>query len=131
MKLSKSIVGIDEANAVGKIICDEGYLGMGAEVGRFETELEEYLSLNKNTVACVSSGTAALHLAIASVIEPGDDVLVPSLTYVATFQAIIGAGGNPISCDIDSSSWTLSLENIIIVLSSNPNFFIFSKIIPT
>jgi dTDP-4-amino-4,6-dideoxygalactose transaminase len=112
MKLSKSIVGIDEANAVSKIICEDGYLGMGAEVGRFETELEDYLFLKNNTVACVSSGTAALHLAITSVIQPGDDVLVPSLTYVATYQAIIGAGGNPISCDIDSSSWTVSLENI-------------------
>jgi len=112
MKLSKSIVGIEKSNAVQRILCQEGYLGMGAEVGCFESDLENYLSLKKDTVACVSSGTAALHLAIASVIEPGDDVLVPSLTYVATFQAIIGAGGNPISCDIDYSSWTLSLENI-------------------
>ena len=125
MKLSKSIVGIEEANEVRRILCEEGYLGMGAEVGYFETELEHYLSIKNNTVACVSSGTAALHLALASVIKPGDDVLVPSLTYVATYQAIIGAGGNPISCDIDLSTWTLSLESIKSKITNRTKAIIF------
>ena len=50
---------------------------------------------------CVVNGTAALHLALqACDLGPGDEVLVQSLTYVASFQAITATGAKPIACDI-------------------------------
>ena len=62
---------------------------------------------------CVNSGTAALHLALqACSIKKGDDVLVPAITYLATFQAITATGANPVMCDIDLKDLNISLESI-------------------
>jgi dTDP-4-amino-4,6-dideoxygalactose transaminase len=112
IRLSKSIVGNREANAVSKVIKDIGYLGMGKVVQKFESEIEKYLGAKPNSCCCVNTGTSALHLAIQSVTKPGDLVLVPSFTYVATFQAISAAGCVPVSCDIDSDTFLLDLNDV-------------------
>jgi dTDP-4-amino-4,6-dideoxygalactose transaminase len=63
-------------------------------------------------VICVNTGTAALHLALESLdCDPGDEVLVPSLTYVASYQAITGAGLKPISCDVDPQTGFVDLDD--------------------
>lgn len=110
IRLSKSVVGKAESAAVAHIIEDVGYLGMGAEVGKFEKDLENYIGGGRRCL-CVNSGTAALHLAIQAVTKPGDDVLVPSFTFVSSYQAITGAGCHPISCDIDPETLTLDLKD--------------------
>lgn len=110
IRLSKSVVGRAEADAVAHIIEDIGYLGMGATVGEFEHLLEEYIGGGFRAI-CVNSGTAALHLAVQAVTKPGDEVLVPSFTFVATYQAIRAAGCKPVSCDIRPDTLTLDLED--------------------
>ncbi len=110
IRLSKSVVGKAEAEAVAHIIEDVGYLGMGATVGEFEHELEAYIGGGRRAI-CVNSGTAALHLAIQAVTRPGDEVLVPSFTFVASYQAITAAGCKPVSCDIDPDTLTLDLKD--------------------
>ena len=56
--------------------------------------------------------TAALHLALQALgINKGDEVLVPSVTYVATYQAISAAGAIPISCDVMRKNMFLDLED--------------------
>jgi dTDP-4-amino-4,6-dideoxygalactose transaminase len=104
IKLSKSCIGDAEKIAVIGVL-DREYLGMGAEVHQFEQVLTEFFG---RPVACVSNGTAALQLALqACGIGKGDEVLVQSLTYVASFQAISATGAIPVACDIDSSTMTL------------------------
>lgn len=77
-----------------------GLPGAGPETQGFEDELAAYLG-GTRSVVCVSSGTAALHLALAAAgLGPGDEVLVPSLTYVASFQAIAATGALPVACDV-------------------------------
>jgi dTDP-4-amino-4,6-dideoxygalactose transaminase len=110
IRLSKSVVGKAESAAVAHVINDIGYLGMGEVVGLFEKDLENYIGGGMKCV-CVNSGTAALHLAIQAVTNPGDEVLVPSFTFVATYQAITAAGCKPVSCDIDSESLLLDLND--------------------
>jgi len=110
IRLSKSVVGKRESAAVADVIENIGYLGMGETVKLFEKDLENYIGGGFRCV-CVNSGTAALHLAIQAVTNPGDEVLVPSLTFVATYQAITGAGCIPISCDINSETLTLDLKD--------------------
>ena len=110
IRLSKSVVGKKEADAVAHIIEDIGYLGMGETVGEFEHALEDYIGGGRRCV-CVNSGTAALHLAVQSVTQPGDEVLVPSFTFVASMQAITGAGCRPVCCDIDPDTLTLDLRD--------------------
>ena len=108
IRLSKSVVGPLESAAVAQVIEGSGYLGMGETVGVFEKELEMYIGGGYRCL-CVNSGTAALHLAVQAVTHPGDEVLVPSLTFVSTYQAITAAGCVPISCDIDPETLTLDI----------------------
>lgn len=110
IRLSKSVVGKRESEAVAQVIEGSGFLGMGETVGLFEKELEEFVGGGFKCI-CVNSGTAALHLAVQSVTNPGDEVLVPSLTFVSTYQAITGAGCVPVSCEVDPQTLTLSLED--------------------
>lgn len=109
IRLSKSSIGNAEKRAVEKVL-DHEYLGMGAEVKEFEERLELFF---ERPAVCIANGTAALHLALeACDIGLGDEVLVQSLTYVASFQAISATGAVPIACDIDPSSLTIDCDDM-------------------
>ena len=115
-RLSKSVIGQSEIAAVTKVL-KEGYLGMGQYVQRFEEELETYIGQGRHVV-CVSSGTAALQLALqAHGVGAGDEVLVPSLTYVASYQAITAVGAFPIPVDVSISTGFLCPKDLITKLS--------------
>lgn len=108
IKLSKSSLGDLEKRAVQRILEGE-FLGMGQEVGHFEAELTNFLG---RPAVCVATGTAALHLALQAIdLQPGDEVLVQSLTYVASFQAIVAAGAIPVACDIHPDSLAINLAD--------------------
>lgn len=108
IRLSKSCLGEAEKHAVMGVL-DREYLGMGAEVQQFEQALTEFFG---RPAVCVVNGTAALHLALqACGIGPGDEVLVQSLTYVASFQAISATGAKPVACDVDPETLTLDLRD--------------------
>ena len=111
IRVSKSIVGKQESDAVENVIRNIGYLGMGEEVGSFENELELYIGNPDYRAVCVNTGTSALHLAIESVTKPGDEVLVPSFTFVATYQAITAAGCIPISCEVNKDILLLDVND--------------------
>lgn len=82
----------------------------GPMVNRFEKMFAEMLNV-KHAVMC-SSGTTALHLALmAAGIGPGDQVLVPDLTFVATANAVMHAGAVPVLVDIDPETWGISFED--------------------
>ena len=76
---------------------------------RFEQEIASYLEVPAAAVTTVNSGTAAVHLAVQAVLSPGDEVLVQSLTYVATYQAISAAGVIPVSCEVLPQTATIDL----------------------
>lgn len=116
IRLSKSVIGIEEKKAVLGVL-DREFLGMGKEVGLFEKELSNLFS---REAVCVSSGTAAIQLAIeACNIGPGHEVIVPSLTYVATFQAITATGAKPIACDVYDDTCLLNIEDAKSKLTKN------------
>ncbi len=103
IRLSKSSISQLEKDAVLKVL-DKEFLGMGEEVKLFEEKIKNYLQTNMQVV-CVSTGTSALHLALSALgLEKGDEVLVPSLTYVASYQAISATGATPISCEVDPNT---------------------------
>ena len=108
IRLSKSSISDKEKKAVLNIL-DHEYLGMGSEVREFEKELEIFF---KNNVVCVVNGTAALQLAIESCdIGLGDEIIVPSLTYISSFQAISACLAKPIPCDVDEHSYQISIKD--------------------
>jgi dTDP-4-amino-4,6-dideoxygalactose transaminase len=94
-----------------------GWLSMGPETAAFEEEFAEYVGARH--VFAVANGTAGLHLACAAAgLGPGDDVVVPSMTFVATANAVAYTGARPVFADIDSARrpW-LTRETVARVLT--------------
>lgn len=83
----------------------------GPYVRRFE---EGFRALCATEVAiAVSSGTSALHLAVAAArIGAGDEVIVPALTFVATANAVAYTGARPVFADVDARTWTLDPADV-------------------
>lgn len=72
---------------------------------KFEAALAEFLGVEH--ALAVSNGTVALHLALVTLgIGPGDEVIVPDLTFAASASAVIHAGATPVLVDVESTSWT-------------------------
>jgi perosamine synthetase len=83
--------------------------------GRFISEFEREFSKRTNNAHAtgVSNGTVALHLAVVALgIGPDDEVIVPTLTYIASVNAIVYAGATPVFCDSIESSWQLDPEDV-------------------
>ncbi len=79
---------------------------VGPQVDEFEREVKDYLSVS--SAAALSSGTAALHLALLSLgVGAGDDVLVPTLTFAATANAVVYVGARPVFIDSDPTTWNI------------------------
>jgi dTDP-4-amino-4,6-dideoxygalactose transaminase len=98
-------IGTEEIDEVLETI-RSGWLGTGPKTHRFEKEFAEYLGA-RHCVA-VSSCTAALHLSmLAAGIGPGDEVIVPAMTFCATANAVIHAGATPVFADIELPAMTL------------------------
>lgn len=109
-QVSKPSIGPTEQSAIARVL-ETGMLGMGPEVAQFEKDLGRYLSTDRDIV-CVSTGTSALHLACEAIgLGAGDEVLVPSLTFVASFQAVAATGARPIACDVALETGLLNLQD--------------------
>jgi len=106
----KPLIERDEiAAATGAL--EMGWLGMGSYVGRFEQALQDFTGCHDRHVAAVSTGHAALHLAmIIAGVRPGDEVITPSFNNVADFQAILAVGARPVFCDIDDTTLCIDLN---------------------
>jgi dTDP-4-amino-4,6-dideoxygalactose transaminase len=99
--------GSEEEDAVLRVLRSK-WLTMGPETEALEHEFAEYFKV-KHALA-VSSCTTALHLAnLAIGVKQGTEVICPSLTFVATSNSVIYAGGTPVFADILSvNDWTIS-----------------------
>lgn len=110
IRLSKCSVGTEEQDAVLRVFNNQ-YFGMGKEVQALEQEIKSYLKTEMEVI-CVNTGTAALHLAVHCLdLKAGDEVLVPSITYVASFQAVSATGAKPVACDILTDSVFIDLAD--------------------
>lgn len=107
IELDAPQLGEREKQWLGRAI-DEGYVSTwGPLVGRFETRIKEFLSAPY--AVAIQSGTAALHMILYALgIGKGDEVLVPSLTFVASANPVCYVGAKPVFVDVDAQSWTLS-----------------------
>jgi perosamine synthetase len=99
-------LGGNEERYVVEAVRSSWISSTGAFVTRFE---REFAALCGTTSAiAVSNGTIALHLALLALgVEPGDEVIVPSLTFVATANAVRYVGAEPVFVDIDPGTWCL------------------------
>src|SRR5438045_7638222 len=89
----------DDVAAVARAL-GSGSLTSGAAVGDFEAAIAR--AVEADHAVAVSSGTAALHAAMFAIgIGPGDEVIVPPITFAATANAVVYQGGTPVFADVD------------------------------
>ena len=107
-------IGEEEVQAVVKVLRSgmlTSGLGAGPMVTEFEKNFAKFAGV-KHAVA-VNTGTAALHSAVvASGVKQGDEVILPSFTFVATAEAVVLAGGKPAFADIDAQTYNLSPSGV-------------------
>jgi len=104
--LSPPDVGAEERALLLEAFDSNWIAPLGPHVDAFERELAEHIGV-AHAVA-LSSGTAALHLALILLgVEPGDDVLVPTFTFVATANAAVYVGAKPVLVDCDAATWQI------------------------
>ena len=112
IRLAKSVVGQAEAAAVSRVVLENGFFSMGNETRTFERELATFFGGGREVI-CVNTGTSALHLAAqACGIGPGDEVIVSTVTFIATFQAITATGATVVPADVRESDCWLDLADV-------------------
>ena len=85
---------------------------------RFEEAFANYIGV-KHAVS-LPSCTSGLHLALAALdIGPGDEVIVPDLTWIASAAPITYVGATPVFADVDENTWCLSAESVRVCLTEN------------
>lgn len=98
----------DELDAAWRRVMDSGWFVLGEELAAFEREFAAYCSVHH--CAGVANGLDALHLILRGYgIGPGDEVLVPSHTFIATWLAVTYAGATPVPVDVDSKTFCLGV----------------------
>jgi len=107
IRLSQCYTSKKEKDIISKVL-DDTHLGMGKYVEEFELRLKKFLN---NNVTTVINGTSGLMMALQAIgIKSGDEVLVQSITYLSSFQAISALGAKPIACDVDENM-NISLQD--------------------
>lgn len=86
-----------------------GALRQGKESDAFEQEFAEKVGAKYAVTS--ANGSAALHLAYMAFLAPGDEVLVPSFTFIATGSMVTMTGGKPVFCDIDPETFLIDLKD--------------------
>lgn len=94
----------NERRYVDECVASTWISSKGPFVGRFEASFARYVGARHATSVC--NGTVALHLALAALgLGPGDEVLVPTLTYVASVNTIVQTGATPVFVDALPQTW--------------------------
>jgi len=110
-KLEKELLA-----AVHQVIESSAFI-KGAEVGIFERNLASFLQVN-HVIGC-ANGTDALQIALMALeLQPGDEVIIPAFTYVATAEVIALLGLVPVMVDVEEETFNISLTGISKAITS-------------
>jgi perosamine synthetase len=109
VRLASPALGDEELAEVREVL-ESGQLTMGAKVGELESLLAN--AVGTSHAVAVSSGTAALHLAVLALgLGPGDEVLVPAYTFPATGNVVALCGATPVLVDVDPVTMNMDPED--------------------
>jgi aminotransferase len=105
-------VGAEELNAIADVFEDR-WLGHGPRTKAFEAAFAAHLGVDAEHVVFLNSGTAGLFLALESLdLARGDEVVLPSLSFVAAANAILTTGATPVFCDVDARTLNPTAEDV-------------------
>ncbi|MBV8802040.1 MAG: DegT/DnrJ/EryC1/StrS aminotransferase family protein, partial [Gammaproteobacteria bacterium] len=99
--------------AIAEVVAclESGWITTGPRVAQFTEKLKEYVGAPY--VLPLASATAGLHLALLALgLQPGDEVITTPLTFAATLNTIILAGGHPVLVDIDPTTLNMDLNQV-------------------
>lgn len=111
IKVARACVSKEELDEIKEAL-DYGYFGLAYKVNELEEQIAKYLQTDRSVVCC-ANGTAAIHLALECAgVGPGDEVILPSFTFIATAQAVLMAGATPILCDVNRDDFLISIDDV-------------------
>lgn len=108
LEMAETRLAEDEIQAAVEVL-RSGALRQGKQCDAFETEFAAHVNA-AHAVTC-ANGSAALHLAYMAFLRPGDEVLVPAFTFIATASMVTAASGRPVLCDIDPETFLIDLAD--------------------
>lgn len=110
IQVFKPSLGEEEFQAV-KEVMQSGWIGLGPKTQEFEEKFADYVG-SKYAIG-LNSGTAALHLAMMGYhLGPGDEVIVPALTFISTIHAIRYVGATPVFADVAEDTLCLDVNDV-------------------
>ncbi len=107
---AKPCLGERERDYVVRAL-DSTWISGGAFVDKFEADFAR--AIGTKYAVTTSNGTTALHLALLALgVGPGDEVIVPAFTFVATANVVIQTGATPVYADIDPETWCVDIRDV-------------------
>ncbi|GJL83793.1 MAG: spore coat protein [marine bacterium B5-7] len=108
------------SNAINEVVdcLQSGWITTGPRVKRFEMALQRYFETEH--ALTLSSATAGLHLALLALdLKPGDEVITTPMTFIATLNTIVLAGGKPVLADVDLETRNINVEMVTHAVTSH------------
>ena len=103
--IAKPLLGAEEQKAVADVIAS-GMIASGPRVAEFEAAFAKYVGA-KHAIA-TSNATTGLHASLVGLgVAPGDEVILPAFTFIATANAVLFAGGKPVFVDVDPATFNM------------------------
>lgn len=103
-------MGADEIEAVSEVI-KSGWIGLGPKTEEFEKKFSKFCGSDFSIA--VNSGTAALDLAMKLLeVGPGDEVIVPTITFVSTAHVVVYNGAKPVFADVESDTLNIDCDDL-------------------
>ena len=111
VQIARPDMSHDEFRSVLDAFLSSWISSKGPYVEKFESEFRTFVGAGHGIA--VSNGTVALHLALVALdIGPGDEVIVPDLTFAATINAVLYCGATPVIVDVDPETWCMGLADV-------------------
>src|SRR5215470_13901035 len=108
--ITKPYIG-DEEETAAIAVLRSGWLTQGPKVAEFEAAFAAFVGAGH--AVAVSNCTTALHLALRALdIGPGDEVICPTLTFIATANAVVYCGATPVLVDVDGGTYNLDPDAV-------------------
>ena len=120
--VASPLIDENEAKAVYNVV-KSGWISMGKKVQEFEKLFCEYS--NTKFALAMNNGTSTLHaIMMALDIKPGDEVIIPSLSYISLVNVVLYQGATPILCDSNQNTFNVCKENIKSKITNKTKAFV-------